>query len=147
MAGCWSCRASTAGRADSLQYLLAHHTHVTFVTVSIVLFVLRGGLMLAGSRWLQAPVLRVLPHVVDTMLLASALWLVSVLHLPFFQVPWLLAKVAGLIAYIVLGSLALRPGRSKPVRITALVAALVTVGWIVSVAIRHDPLGFFALLR
>ena len=129
-----------------MQYLIAHHTHVTFVTISIVLFVLRGGLMLAGSPWLQAPVLRVLPHVVDTMLLASALWLVSVLHLPFFQVPWLMAKVAGLIAYIALGSLALRPGRSKPVRITALVAALVTVGWIVSVAIRHDPLGFFALL-
>jgi len=129
-----------------LQYLLAHHTHVTFVTISIVLFILRGVLMMAGSPWLQAPVLRVTPHVVDTMLLASALWLVSVLHLPFFQVPWLLAKVAGLIAYIALGSLALRPGRSKPVRVAAFCAALVTVGWIVSVAIRHDPLGFLGLL-
>ena len=147
MAGCSSCRASTAGRAESLQYLIAHHTHVTFVTISIVLFVLRGALMLAGSTWLQSPVLRVTPHVVDTMLLASALWLVSVLHLPFFQVPWLMAKVAGLIAYIVLGSLALRPGRSKPVRVAAFFAALVTVGWIVSVAIRHDPLGFLGLLR
>jgi len=99
--------------------------------------------MLAGSPLQRARVLRVLPHVVDTMLLASALWLVSVLHLPFFQVPWLMAKVAGLIAYIALGSLALRPGRSRPVRVASFVAALVTVGWIVSVAIRHDPLGFF----
>ena len=129
-----------------MQYLLAHHTHVTFVTISIVLFLLRGALMMAGSSWLQAPVLRVTPHVVDTMLLASALWLVSVLHLPFFQVPWLMAKVAGLIAYIALGSLALRPGRSKPVRVGAFFAALATVGWIVSVAIRHDPLGFLRYL-
>lgn len=130
-----------------MQYLLAHHTHVTFVTISIVLFILRGALMMAGSPWLQAPVLRVAPHVVDTMLLASALWLVSVLHLPFFQVPWLMAKVAGLIAYIALGSIALRPRRSKPVRVAAFCAALVTVGWIVSVAIRHDPLGFLGALR
>ena len=96
---------------------------------------------------MRAPALRVLPHAVDTMLLGSALWLVSVLHLPFFKVPWLMAKVAGLIAYIGLGSLALRPGRSKPVRVTAFIAALVTVGWIVSVAIRHDPLGFLGTLR
>jgi hypothetical protein len=46
-----------------------------------------------------------------------------------------------------LGSLALRPGRSRAVRITAFVAALVTVSWVLSVAVRHDPLGFIGLLR
>lgn len=130
-----------------MQYLAAHHSHVTFVTISILLFVLRGGLMVTGSPLLRAPVLRVTPHVVDTLLLASALWLVHVLHLPFFQTPWLLAKVAGLVAYIVLGSLALREGRPRAVRAAAFVAALLTVGWIVTVAIRHDPLGFLAFLR
>jgi len=130
-----------------VQYLAAHHSHVTFVTISILLFVLRGGLMLAGSPLLRSPVLRIAPHVVDTLLLASALWLVHVLHLPFFQTPWLLAKVGGLVAYIVLGSLALREGRPRSLRVAALFAALVTVGWIVSVAIRHDPLGFLAFLR
>lgn len=128
-----------------MQYLAAHHAHVTFVTLSIALFVLRGGLMLAGSPALRSPLLRVTPHVVDTLLLASALWLVHVLHLPFFQTPWLLAKVGGLVAYIVLGSLALREGRSRPVRVAAFVGALVLVGWIVTVAIRHDPRGFIVL--
>ena len=130
-----------------MQYLAAHHSHVTFVTISLLLFVLRGGLMLAGSPTLRSPVLRVAPHVVDTMLLASALWLVHVLHLPFFQTPWLLAKVAGLVVYIALGSLALRKGRPRTVRAAAFVAALLTAGWIVTVAIRHDPLGFLAVLR
>lgn len=130
-----------------MQYLAAHHSHVTFVTISILLFLLRGGLMLAGSTALRSPVLRVAPHVVDTLLLASALWLVHVLHLPFFQTPWLVAKVVGLVAYIGLGSLALREGRPRTVRAAAFVAALLTVAWIVTVAIRHDPLGFLAFLR
>jgi uncharacterized membrane protein SirB2 len=129
-----------------MQYLLARHLHMTFVAISIALFLLRGGLMLAGSARLQSPILRVAPHVVDTMLLAAALWLVSILHLPVLQTPWLLAKIIGLLVYIGLGSLALRPGRSKRFRVTAFIAALVTVGWIVSVAVRHDPLGFLGPL-
>jgi len=130
-----------------MQYLAAHHSHVTFVTISILLFVLRGGLMLAGSPLLRSPVLRVAPHVVDTLLLASALWLVHMLHLPFFQTPWLLAKVAGLVAYIVLGSVALREGSPRRVRVAAFAAALAVVGWIATVAVRHDPLGFLTFLR
>ena len=130
-----------------MQYVAAHHSHVTFVTISILLFVLRGGLMLAGSPLLRSPVLRVAPHLVDTLLLASALWLVHVLHLPFFQTPWLVAKVLGLVAYIVLGSVALREGRPRRVRVAAFAAALAVVGWIATVAVRHDPLGFLAFLR
>jgi uncharacterized membrane protein SirB2 len=129
-----------------MQYLAAHHLHVTFVTISIALFLLRGGLMLADSPRLRTPLLRVLPHVIDTLLLASALWLVSVLQVPVLPASWLLAKISGLLVYIGLGSLALRPGRSRTVRITAFVAALVTVSWVVSVAVRHDPLGFLGPL-
>lgn len=130
-----------------MRYLAAHHLHVTFVTISIALFLFRGGLMLADSPRLRAPWLRVLPHVVDTLLLASALWLVSTLQAPVLPASWLLAKISGLLVYIGLGSLALRPGRSRAVCITAFGAALVTVSWIVSVAVRHDPLGFIGLLR
>jgi uncharacterized membrane protein SirB2 len=126
-----------------MQYLAAHHTHVTLVAISITLFLFRGGLMLADSPRLRTRWLRVLPHVVDTLLLVSALWLISVLQVP---ASWLLAKISGLLVYIGLGSLALRPGRSRAVRITAFVAALVTVSWIVSVAVRHDSLGFLGPL-
>lgn len=129
-----------------MQYVYAHHLHVACVALSVSLFVLRGGLMMAGSPLLQTRLLRTVPHVVDTVLLASALWLVSVLHLPVFQTPWLVAKLIGLVAYVVLGSLALRRARSRPVRIAAFVAALATVGWMISVAVRHDPWGFLALL-
>ena len=128
-----------------MQYLIAHHLHVACVTLSIALFILRGSMMLVSSPWLRAPVLRVLPHVVDTLLLASALWLVSVLHLPVLETPWLLAKIGGLVLYIVLGSVALRRARSRRAAAAAFFAALVTVGWIISVAVRHDPTGFLGL--
>jgi len=52
----------------------------------------------------------------------------------------------GLIAYVGLGVLALRPGRPRGVRATAWVAALLTAGWIVSVAITKSPLGFLGYL-
>ena len=55
--------------------------------------------------------------------------------------PWLVAKIAGLLLYIGLGMLALRPGRPLALRIAAWVAALLCFGWIVSVAITKQPLG------
>lgn len=126
-----------------MQYQIAHGAHVFFVTVSVILFIYRGTLMLDGSDRLRTPLLKVLPHVVDTLLLASALWTVWTLHLSLLHTAWLHSKILGLLIYIALGVVALRPGpRGLAVRGTAFVAALVTVGWIVSVAVSHDPLGF-----
>jgi len=97
--------------------------------------------MLRGSPLLQARLVRVLPHVVDTLLLASAVWLAVLLRqYPFVQ-GWLTAKVLGLIAYIVLGSYALRRGRTPRQRAAAFVAALVTAAYIVAVAVTRDPRG------
>jgi uncharacterized membrane protein SirB2 len=57
---------------------------------------------------------------------------------------WLTAKVLGLTAYIILGSLALRAGSAPGIRISAWLAALVVFGWIVSVALTRQPQGFLA---
>ena len=59
---------------------------------------------------------------------------------------WLTAKVLGLVAYIVLGAVALRRGRTKAARAPAFVAALLTAGYIVSVAVTRDPRGPLAWL-
>jgi len=60
--------------------------------------------------------------------------------------PWLLAKIVGLVLYVGLGVVALRPGRSLAVRAAAWTAALATVGWIASVAVTKNPRGFLAML-
>jgi len=125
-------------------YLVAKSIHVGCVVVSLAGFGARGLLMLAGSRWLSARFVRVAPHVVDSLLLASALWLAWLLgQYPFVQA-WLTAKVLALVAYIVLGALALKRAHSKALRAAAFVSALATAAYIVSVALSRDPLGFLA---
>jgi uncharacterized membrane protein SirB2 len=122
-------------------YLVAKSIHVGCVVVSLAGFGARGLLMLAGSRWLSARFVRVAPHVVDSLLLASALWLAWLLgQYPFVQA-WLTAKVLGLLAYIGFGTVALRRGRSRPVRVAALAAALAAAAYVVAVAISRDPRG------
>lgn len=130
-----------------MDYLALKALHVGCAILSIAGFVGRGALMLLDSPLLQQRWLRVAPHVVDTVLLASALWLVWLIgQYPFVQ-GWLTAKVLALVAYIALGSVALKRGRSKRGRAVAFALALGAAGYIVSVALSRDPLGFAAFLR
>lgn len=125
-------------------YLTLRQIHITCAILTISLFVFRGGLMLADSRWLQSWVLKTLPHVIDTVLLTTALILTTVIHQYPFSTGWLTTKVFLLIAYIVLGHYAIKRGRTKAVRATAFVAALLVLAFLVSVARAHHPLGIFA---
>jgi uncharacterized membrane protein SirB2 len=120
-------------------YIALKSLHVAAVAISIGLFLIRGGLSLASSPRLQARFFRVVPHLVDTVLLASAVLLTLVLHQYPFVNGWLTAKLLALIAYVVLGSIAIRHGRTPAIRAVALLAALLVVGYIVATALHHDP--------
>jgi len=128
-------------------YLGLKAAHIACAILSIAGFALRGILMLADSPLLATRFARVAPHVVDTLLLASALWLAALIGQYPFVEGWLTAKVLALIAYIVLGTVALKRGRTKTVRITAFALALAAVLYIVSVALTRDPLGFLIAVR
>jgi uncharacterized membrane protein SirB2 len=117
-----------------MDHALLLQLHVGAVTLSIALFLLRGALMIAGSPLLGGRVLRVLPHVVDTLLLLAAIGLVYLTQQYPFRDGWLTAKVIGLVVYIGLGTVALKRGRTRSIRIAAFVAALLVVSWIVLVA-------------
>lgn len=125
-------------------YLVLRNVHIGCAILTIALFVLRGALMLAESPRLQGPLLRYLPHVVDTVLLTTALMLTTVIHQYPFSTGWLTAKVVLLVVYVVLGSIALKRGRTRAVRVAAFVAALATIGFLVTVARAHHPFGLFA---
>ncbi len=98
--------------------------------------------MLQGSPWLNNAWVRRMPHVVDTLLLGSALWMASIIGQYPFVHGWLTAKVLALLVYIVLGSVALKRGKSMELRAGALVAALLVFGYIVRVALTKLPLPF-----
>lgn len=122
--------------------------HIGAVITSLTLFALRGMLMLGEVPWRHHRALRIVPPVVDTVLLASALTLIVLLHqYPFVQA-WLTVKVLAVLLYIALGSVALKYGRTRRMRVVAYFAALATAAFIVGVARRHDPWGWLApLLR
>ncbi|CAA0115341.1 Protein YchQ [Halioglobus japonicus] len=123
-------------------YFILRLAHVSCAFVSIAGFGLRGYWMAIEHPLLQHPVFRRLPHVVDTILLLSAIMLLVVLRLSPLETPWVAAKLIALLLYIGLGMVALRFGRTRGVRISAWLLALVTAGYIVSVAYSKNPLGF-----
>jgi uncharacterized membrane protein SirB2 len=130
-----------------MDYGVVKLVHQSAVALSFVGFLARGLGMLADSEWIRERVARTLPHIVDTILLLSGVTLAWQLRLSPTASPWLAAKLVGLVVYIGLGMIALRRGRTKRQRTVAWIAALVTFGYIVSVALTRDALGFLALLH
>jgi uncharacterized membrane protein SirB2 len=119
--------------------------HMTSVASSGLLFLLRAvGAQLHG-KWAMAAGVRYLSYTIDTVLLTSALMLMTVLHqYPGVQA-WLTVKVSLVVLYIVLGSFALKRGKTQATRLAYTLAALLVFAFIVSIAVTHHPLGVFSL--
>lgn len=125
-----------------MEYQAIKHIHLGAVALSAVGFTVRGLASLTGAAWVQSRPAKIVPHVVDTVLLVSAIALAVTLHLNPASTPWLLAKIIGLVLYVALGVVTMRARMSKPLRVTAWVAALLVLGWMASVAVSKNPAGF-----
>jgi uncharacterized membrane protein SirB2 len=118
--------------------------HITAVIVSGALFALRGLALIVGKRWpLSAPV-RYLSYTIDSVLLAAALMLMFIVRQYPLVHGWLTAKVGLLIVYVLLGIMAFRPARPPGQRLALWISALLVYAFIISVALAHHPLGYFA---
>ena len=127
-----------------MMILLLKQLHVTCVVLSISGFLVRGVWMMHESPWLRKKWVRVAPHIIDTILLVSAIMLaMQIQQYPFVQ-NWLTAKVLALIAYIVIGAVGLKYGRTKKIRIAAWLVAIAIFLYIVLVALTHQALPFVA---
>ncbi|MGD8595290.1 MAG: SirB2 family protein [Gammaproteobacteria bacterium] len=114
--------------------------HVATALISITGFTIRGIWMLRDSPLLLQKWVRIVPHINDTVLLLSAIILaVQINQAPLVQ-GWLTAKVLGLLVYIGLGMVALRFGKTKPVKALAFLSAIVVFVYIVLVALTKNPL-------
>ena len=125
-------------------YLQIRAVHIVAVIASGALFALRGAGVLSGARWPMAAPLRALSYSIDSVLLTAALMLIAVLPATVFANHWLTVKLALLVLYIVLGSLALKRGRSARMRGVCYVAALALFAAVVGIARTHQPLGWLA---
>src|SRR5438067_7042670 len=119
----------------TMDYQSLKHFHMGCAALSGTLFLLRGRWMLRASPMLQQTWVRIAPHVIDTLLLGSAIGLVFWSHQYPGQQSWLSAKLIALVGYIVLGGIALRRGRTKGQRQAAFVAALALFLYIAMVVV------------
>lgn len=113
---------------------------MTSVVASYALFLLRGVWMARDSALLQRRWVKVVPHGVDSVLLTSAIALAVISQQYPLASDWLTAKVAGLLVYIGLGTVALKRGKTRRTRIAAWLAAQVVFFYIVAVALTRRPL-------
>jgi len=125
-----------------MDYATLKTLHLTTIAISLTLFVLRGFWMIAESPRLRARWVRIVPHANDTVLLVSGISLAYTLGLSPLEHGWLAAKIVALLAYIMLGTIALKRGKTPSRRIAAWIAALLVFGYMVAVAVAHNPVPF-----
>ena len=116
--------------------------HRLTVVISIALFVLRGVWRMMDSPMNGKKWVKIVPHVNDTVLLAAAIGMLVVTGLNPLDHGWIMAKIGGLIAYIVLGTIAIKRGETARTRILAFVGALAVFGYIAMVAVTKQVVPF-----
>jgi uncharacterized membrane protein SirB2 len=122
-------------------YLPIKNLHMTTAGLSILFFVIRAYWSVTGSALLQHRVVRIVPHVVDSVLLICGVILAMMIG-P--NQPWILTKIVLLVFYIAVGTIAIKRGRTPTTRLAAAGVAVLIFIYIVGVAIRHDPASWFA---
>src|SRR3990167_6528830 len=99
-----------------MSFLTLKAIHVSCAVISLALFFLRGIWSFNGSPIMRQRWVRIVPHYVDTLLLVSALWMAFIIGQYPFLDSWLTAKFFGLVMFILLGTIALKYGKTKAVR-------------------------------
>ncbi len=127
-------------------YVQVKWVHIIAVLCSGSLFFVRGLMLLNDMKLGMAAPLRYLSYTIDTVLLTAALMLATMLPSGMFANGWLLEKIILLVVYIVLGSFALKRGRSRKSRALFFIAAVTVFAFMISVARAHHPAGIFFLL-
>ena len=123
-----------------MDYVALKLVHVSCVVLSYTLFVVRGVWMMCDSALLNARWVKIVPHVIDSVLLVSAVTMAVMIRQYPFVAPWITAKVLALFAYIMLGTMALKRGKTRRMRVAAWIAAQVVFIYIVAVALTRNPL-------
>ncbi len=119
-----------------MDYGVLKHLHMTCVALTFILFSLRGFWMLVDSDRLTRTWVKVVPHVVDSLLLLSAIGMAVQIGMT----SWIAAKLVALVVYVVLGTIALKRGKTRTIRMMALVGAYTTFLYIAAVATTKNPL-------
>lgn len=121
-------------------YLPLKHLHLTCITLSLILFVTRFYWRKQNSSMLQKKWVKILPHTIDTILLASAIGMAIIASINPFEQTWLAAKILALLAYIFAGTFAIKRASSPQAQNLSFVIALTCFAYILMVAFSKQVL-------
>lgn len=124
-----------------MPYIAIKHLHITTAVLSIAFFILRAYWSVNGSALLQKRVVKISPHIIDTILLVCGVYLAAIIG---FDQPWIIAKIIALIAYIGVGTIAIKRGKTPRTRGYAALVAVAIFLYIVGVALAHNPWSWLA---
>ena len=124
-------------------YLILKHLHITAAYASLAFFVLRAFWSVRGVALLQARWVKIVPHLMDTLLLTLGVTLAVILN--FWPLPlWLSAKITALVIYILLGTVAIKRGKTPKIRATAAIAAVLVFAYIIGAAVERSALSWLS---
>jgi len=116
-------------------YVLLKFGHVSCVVISGSLFIYRFTRLNRQPDRPLPKVLKILPHINDTVLLACAVGMLFVAHINPITTPWLSAKILALIAYIVIGAICMRSQPGSRQQTLSFVAAISVFAYILLVGL------------
>ncbi|PQA50815.1 SirB2 family protein [Amnimonas aquatica] len=116
-------------------YLMFKHPHMLAAALFVLLFLLRGWLLFTQAPALQARLLRILPHVLATVLLLTGLGMVHALGI--FPV-WAGVKLATLVLVMVCSAMTFQRAAGRRAQLAWFLAGLAGLVFIVAVAVRKQ---------
>jgi len=126
-------------------YQAIKNAHVTFVSVSVALFVARGIAVQMRARWPMRALVRRASVVIDTLLISAGGLLWWMLSLNPVRERWLGAKLLLVVVYIVVGSFALKRAPTQATKAIALVASMICVAVVAVIALTHGSMDLATL--
>jgi len=124
-------------------YLIFKSIHVTSVLLSFILFITRSYWLWYQPRLLNNKAIKRLPHLIDSVLLFSALLMITVADLsPGSNHQWLTAKITAMLMYILTGLYLFRKAQSRNEILFSLLLAIVIFAYIVHTAITKNIIPF-----
>ena len=118
--------------------LLVKLIHISCAVMTITGFLARSYLKLAAPQYLQQRWLKITPHVIDTVLLASAIVLVIQIQQYPFVSAWVTAKLLMLLVYIGFGLMTLRFARDRLQFVIGFIGACLSFSYIIAVALTKQ---------
>lgn len=119
-------------------YMAYKHFHLLMVVLSVSFLLVRYAMSLKPAAMLQTKFFKIAPHVIDTLLLVSAVLLMITLQQYPFVHAWLTEKFLAVLAYIALGIMAFK-GRTAAIRWICFLGALGWLGLVLRVAMTKQP--------